>query len=288
MVQKKTPFLWRINLRKEANIEELNLDELRVDGWRIEKWYAHEGYLNAQFKGWEINTKERWGREKSVITGTIDIGEPTLIRNINIEGEFRNNIKRDLEKSMYISEGDIFRLVDIDYVESILLQVLQNKTYARSEVKTNIDIWPTDCMSIYSNRFECFEAEIQYRCPDDCSLPKVLKYSNDEEWNNWVREYRKKYPLQKKGLQVADVHFDIFVGPSCQFGEIQIEGPVSIPLAPVYDALKINPGDAYQISDLYQAQQRIYQLQTFSVVSLEPSLDESYSFIPVTLKLREN
>ena len=143
MVQKKTPFLWRINLRKEANIEELNLDELRVDGWRIEKWYAHEGYLNAQFKGWEINTKERWGREKSVITGKIDIGEPTLIRNINIEGEFRNNIKRDLEKSMYISEGDIFRLVDIDYVESILLQVLQNKTYARSEVKTNIDIWPT-------------------------------------------------------------------------------------------------------------------------------------------------
>ena len=38
---------------------------------------------------------------------------------------------------------------------------------------------------------------------------------------------------------------------------------MSIPLAPVYDALKINPGDAYQISDLYQAQQRIYQLQTF-------------------------
>ena len=201
MVQKKTPFLWRINLRKEANIEELNLDELRVDGWRIEKWYAHEGYLNAQFKGWEINTKERWGREKSVITGKIDIGEPTLIRIISIEGEFRNNIKRDLEKSMYISEGDIFRLVDIDYVESILLQVLQNKTYARSEVKTNIDIWPTDCMSIHSNRFECFEAEIQHRCSNDCSLPKVLKYSNDEEWNNWVKEYRKKYPLQKKGCR---------------------------------------------------------------------------------------
>ena len=76
--------------------------------------------MNAQFKGWEINTKD--GEKKSVITGKIDIGEPTLIAISISKGE--NNIKRDLEKSMYISER-YFSLVDIDYVESILLQVLQ-------------------------------------------------------------------------------------------------------------------------------------------------------------------
>ena len=53
-----------INLRKEANIEELNLDELRVDGWRIEKWYAHEGYLNAQFQRLGDQYKGKMGKRK--------------------------------------------------------------------------------------------------------------------------------------------------------------------------------------------------------------------------------
>ena len=294
MIQKKIPFLWRLRLDKE--IQNMQYEELQVDGWRIEKWYAHEGYLDAKFLGWEIRTQRKWGREISTINGKIDIGEPTLLRDIAIEGDLRNNISRDLHQKVYISEGERFRLLDLDYIESSILQELQDQTFARSTVQSKVNIWPVDCMTIQTNRHECFMAEMKHFCSSDpkksnsistCSVPKYLKYADDEQWNKWLEEFRQEYPLQK-GTYVADIVFDVQVGPSCQFGEIRIDGPVTIPLQPIYDALHIQPGDAYHISDLYQAQQRIYQLQTFSMVSLEPSLHESFSMIPIQLRLREN
>ena len=69
----------------------------------------------------------------------------------------------------------------------------------------------------------------------------------------------------------ADVGFVIDTGPKATFGEISIRGLETIPERYIRSVIDIEPGDPYSGQTLRAAQEDIYGLQVFSLVSVLPA-----------------
>lgn len=71
-------------------------------------------------------------------------------------------------------------------------------------------------------------------------------------------------------------------------GEIEVSGNEQVAERFVRDAARIEEGDPYKLDALRDAQQRLFELGTFSVVTIEPDLaDPTQKHVPVDIRLSE-
>lgn len=77
-------------------------------------------------------------------------------------------------------------------------------------------------------------------------------------------------------------------GPSCTLGLVTIEGNEAVDTSVIADTIKLVPDSPYRRSDLGDAERRLFDLRTFSVVSVEPDLsDRGRTEVPVRVKVTE-
>jgi outer membrane protein assembly factor BamA len=69
----------------------------------------------------------------------------------------------------------------------------------------------------------------------------------------------------------ADVEFIVDAGPKATFGEITIRGLETVPERYIRSVIDIEPGDPYSSDTLRAAQEDIYALEVFSLVSVLPA-----------------
>ncbi len=128
----------------------LDWETLATDAWRIELWYAHNGYLDARFLGWDIRERRRArGRRPAVlaITGHVDQGEPSLVRELRFEGLDLGGgtvHRRYLERNAAVQVGDRFSLEAVDDTEALIRSWLREHSYAWVELSTEIHVHPED------------------------------------------------------------------------------------------------------------------------------------------------
>ena len=172
----------------------------------------------------------------------------------------RNNIARDLQiKSTFPLEKD-FGWSILTTSKQVCYRP-QDRTFARSTA-IRVNIWR--CYDIGKRRHGCFMLKYniivrtrKIEVPTGVLFPNI-KYAEEEQWHEWLEDFGR---LSFAKVNLLLILYLIFMLVPVVGGEIRVEGPATIPLQPIYDALQIEPGNAYHISDLYQAQQRIYQLQ---------------------------
>ncbi len=122
----------------------LDRDALAQDAWRIELWYAHRGYLDARFLGWDIRERKRARRRRPAvmdITGRVEEGEPSVVRELSFEGLDLGGgtvHRRYIERNAAIQQGDVFTLSAVDDTEDLIRGWLQEHSYAWVSVETEI------------------------------------------------------------------------------------------------------------------------------------------------------
>ena len=85
----------------------------------------------------------------------------------------------------------------------------------------------------------------------------------------------------------AHVIFDADTGPRFQFGEVVVSGNQRIPAEEIIRATGIEKGDRYRPQALALAQQRVYNLGTFSGVRVAPELSPDAPVATVRVNVRE-
>jgi len=133
-----------------AQATPLDRDTLARDAWRIELWYAHHGYLDARFLGWDLRERRpKHRRHPAVvdITGRVDEGEPSRIREITWEGldiggtsTMRVFIARDAAAQV----GDRFTIQAVDDTEDLIRAQLADHGYAWVDVRTTLRAVPEE------------------------------------------------------------------------------------------------------------------------------------------------
>lgn len=87
----------------------------------------------------------------------------------------------------------------------------------------------------------------------------------------------------------VDVRFDVERGPSCTFGEVEVVTEGRVPEDYVRAELRWEEGDPYDASALATTRRRLFGLGVFSVVNVEPMLDElEDNVVPVRIELAES
>ena len=126
----------------------LDRKTLTTDGWRIELWYAHNGYLDARFLGWDIRERKRARRRRPAVmdlTGHVDQGEPSLVRELRFEGLDLGGgtvHRRYLERNAEVQAGDRFSLEAVDETEALIVSWLREHSYAWAEVESELHAYP--------------------------------------------------------------------------------------------------------------------------------------------------
>jgi len=89
--------------------------------------------------------------------------------------------------------------------------------------------------------------------------------------------------------EAVEVRFDVERGPSCTFGEVRVVSQGQIPEDYVLAELSWEEGDPYDASSLATTRRRLFGLGVFSVVNVEPLLDElEDNVVPVRIELAES
>lgn len=88
--------------------------------------------------------------------------------------------------------------------------------------------------------------------------------------------------------QAVDVTYRVDAGIVGTLGPVQIAGERAVREPWIADAARLRPGEAFRRQDLRDAQRRLFDLGTFSVVTVTPDLsDPTRSEVPVRVKVTE-
>ncbi len=88
--------------------------------------------------------------------------------------------------------------------------------------------------------------------------------------------------------KAVDVVLHAVPGISARYGEITITGNKRIPSLYVEQNLTVDEGDAYSLDALKQSQRRLFEMSTFSVVTVEPDLsDPTSERVPLKVTVAE-
>ena len=85
---------------------------------------------------------------------------------------------------------------------------------------------------------------------------------------------------------MADIKIHLSEGPSTRFGEVEWLSTTTIDQAVLNDQVPFKEGESYKISKLAQFQRRLFALNQFSVVTVNPVLTGE-STVPVQVTLSE-
>jgi len=291
MVQKEVS--WLESLRSDNTLETFDPLTLQLDAWRIENWYAQHGYINARLVGWSVYSKPNriWNRHKRVvITGVVEEGEQVHIRSIEWRKDSRALLQRELDKKLGMEVGAPLNWDMIEYSKMGLLTLAQNRSYAYADVDISVDVWPRNCHQLLEQTGECLAQQVKAQClntPEDwCDdvLPQLKKCSTD-----WcLEQLATPYEAMKEaiGEPVADIVVHFKEGPSCKFGEVEWLSETAISMDVLQEQIPFSPGGIYKTSKMTQFQRRLFALNQFSVVTVNPVLTGDTT-VPVQVMLSE-
>lgn len=83
----------------------------------------------------------------------------------------------------------------------------------------------------------------------------------------------------------AEVDYRVSPGPTCDVGEITVEGEDDLPRGPILRASDLRTGDLYQPSDISDAQQAVFALGAFATVEVEAKVEEGSNVVPVVIRV---
>lgn len=88
--------------------------------------------------------------------------------------------------------------------------------------------------------------------------------------------------------QAVDVVLTVEPGVVARIGEISVEGNAKVDERFIRNAIDLEPGEAYSLSRLRDAQRRLFELGTFAIVTVDPDLsDPSRSEVPIRVRVTE-
>jgi outer membrane protein assembly complex protein YaeT len=96
--------------------------------------------------------------------------------------------------------------------------------------------------------------------------------------------------LEQPGSSESTVHLvaSAATGPESVFGEVTIDGDVSVGEEVIRRELVFNEGDLYQLSRITESQRRLYSLELFQFVNIAPRMPENESpKIPIVITVAE-
>ncbi len=89
--------------------------------------------------------------------------------------------------------------------------------------------------------------------------------------------------------RAVDVVLHVDAGIAASYGEIVIDGNEVIPDLFVEQNLSIEQGDAYSLDRLKESQRRLFEMGTFSIVTVQPDLsDPTAKEVPITVRVTES
>jgi outer membrane protein assembly factor BamA len=269
------------------------VDSLEDDAQRIKVWYAHHGYFEAEFQGWDIAEYPSVFSDRPHVTieGVIDEGNAAVIRSVQIQGDMYGQLRRQLSRVHTITPGDVFSLESTEYLESLLLSFLQERSYALPKINTEVLVWPNDCNALQYHKGKCLVANLKAYCPKKCAeqIEKIENCGEDSFCISLIpyREY-----IQKEKGTVVDLQYTIETGASYRFGEIHLRGDTTVPLEPVLDKVlleaELTPGSSFRMEKIYRVQESIYRMGLFSVVNIIPEYEEDTELVHLYIELSQS
>ncbi len=87
----------------------------------------------------------------------------------------------------------------------------------------------------------------------------------------------------------VDVALHVTPGIAATYGEITIDGNVDIPDLFIEQNLSIDTGQAYSLDNLKESQRRLFEMGTFSIVTVQPDLsDPTADKVPIRISVTES
>ena len=109
---------------------------------RLERWYRARGYYDARV----VATEELRDRDEPVIDLAILVeeGEPVLITRLDVTGlqQLRGSLRDELRAAVELELGDPFDEALYERSKEALLKALQEASYARAQVRGQVEINP--------------------------------------------------------------------------------------------------------------------------------------------------
>jgi outer membrane protein insertion porin family len=100
-------------------------------------------------------------------------------------------------------------------------------------------------------------------------------------------EILKEYRIDKKARSAA-VTFTAYPGGLYRFGEVSIEGETGVSHKLIRGQVQFRPGDLYSLDKVYDTQRRLYQLNLFRRVQVEPQYaSPAGDSLPVVLSVTD-
>ena len=127
----------------------LDPELLAGDAWRLEIWYAHNGFFDARFIGWEVETVRPANRRRGEvvkIVGHVDEGDESMIASVRFEGleTVGRAIRLRLNRVAPAQPDERFSLSAYKATEEMILQVLRENSFARATVVGRVEARPGD------------------------------------------------------------------------------------------------------------------------------------------------
>ncbi len=243
--QKANPrFTWLQPRRRRAYLDR---ETLELDAWRLETWYAHQGYFDATFRGWDLETHHDAGRRfffwkppKVVsIRGYLEEHEPSVVRKIDYVGMnvIGGPLLASIKQSAALQKDAVFNLDAMKASEAAAVAELQERSFAHARITTDVNVFPEE---------NAVDVRYVAELGPSCKFGKVTI--------EYIGSAAKDQKLIDEKL--------------------------------IRDELTIEEGRPYRLSELASTQRRLFGLGVFSIVNVIPDLsDPTADVVPVAITL---
>ncbi len=230
---------------------QLDPDTLAADGYALEVWYAHHGWFDARVDGWELREARRRTRSLARVVdlvGHVTPGPRSVVRQLDIAFGARD-------------ASGVFRPFE-DPKQQALYRAKRNAVLRASGLRVG----------------DGFDLELAEGAR--AALVESLRRSSRAYADAALQV------VADPEAQAVSVRVEATPGVSSKFGAVTVDGNRQVPTDVILDQAGIS--GTYDISRLRDAQQRLFDLQMFSLATVTPDLsDPTRSKVPVKIQVTE-
>ncbi|HMV70427.1 MAG TPA: POTRA domain-containing protein, partial [Myxococcota bacterium] len=249
MVQRQSPlFTFTFPFMYFTQPAPLDRAALDADARRIQVWYAHHGWFDAQFVGWEV-------------------------RRVRARSDARAGVV-DLIGHVAPGDASVVRTLDV--------QTAGEDKATRTVVRATLANGPVQ-------EGDTFNLEYAQK------LRQELQDAFQDHGEAYAKVDVAIHAWPEDGA--VDLTYTIDPGAKARFGEVEITGLRTVETEVVLDSLTFAPHDpgraddrpdVFSLRELRATQERLYETGLFSLVNVEPVLDDpGQPQVPVRIELHE-
>ncbi|PTN10140.1 outer membrane protein insertion porin family [Mangrovibacterium marinum] len=140
--------------------------------------------------------------------------------------------------------------------------------------------------------FRSVKAKLQLqpnsRFSDDALISDLNLLKNAFSGNGYAYTTADYQLSLNKDAQKVSIHYLINTGPLCHFGPTQLDGNKHTDDKFIRKQLLFSEGDIYSTSRIDESRQKLYKLQLFSILSIQPELTQQHDTpVPVKIYIKE-